>query len=173
MKIRELREIQVNYTLVFETLGRPEREREFSLASLKRWGFDLVFGKKGGKNTYFATGFSGKGQDKFPENEQIEIQELFETLPKNKKVFARIELSQGTAHLVVYLRDTGENLEILRVPAGSILLAFLKKHKCWNVIEALRSLGSAAELRKQRDQEGKPVSYEKLPAFCKKILKDA
>ncbi len=173
MKIRELREIQVNRTLVFETLGRPEREREFSLASLKRWGFDLVFGKKGGKNTYFATGSSEKDRDKFPENEQIEIKELFETLPKNKKVFARIELSQGTAHLVVDLRDTGENLEILRVPAGSILLAFLKKHKCWNVIEALRSLGSAAELRKQRGQEGKPVSYEKLPAFCKKFLKDA
>jgi len=169
MKIRELREMQVNRTLVFETLGRPEKEREFSLSSLKRWGFDLVFGKKDGKNTYFATESSGKSS----KNQQIEIKELFETLPKNKKVFARIELSQGTAYLVVDLRNSREDLEILRIPAGSILLAFLKKHKCWNVIEALRSLGSAAELRKQRGQEGKPVSYEKLPAFCKKFLKDA
>ena len=171
MKIHELRQMQINHTLVFETLGRPEKEREFSLSSLKRWGFDLVFGKKDGKKTYFALESSPK--DNFYKNEQVEIQKLFETLPENKKVFARIELSQGTAYLVVDIRDIEENLEILRLPAGSILLSFLKKQKCWNVIDALRSLGSAVELRKQRGQEGKPISYEKLPAFCKKFLKDA
>lgn len=173
MKIHDLREIQVTHTLVFETLGSPEREREFSLGSLKKWGFDLVFGKRDGIKTFFAVESGIKGQGKQPENKEIEIQELLETLPKDKKVFARIELFQGIAQLVVDLRDKERNLEILRVPAGSVLLAFLKKQKCWNVIEVLRSLGSVAELRKQRGQEGRPISYENLPNFCKKFLKDA
>ncbi len=170
MKVDQLREFQVNNTLVFETLGKPEKEREFSLSSLKRWGFDLVFGKKDGQQTFFTT---QKDKDQTGEGSTFEIQELFESMPKNKKVFARIEMNQGKAYLVADLREKKDNIEILRIPAGSILLAFLKKHKCWNVIEALRSLGTAAELRKQRGQEGRPVSYNKLPAFCKKFLKDA
>lgn len=175
MKVSQLRELQVNNTLVFETLGKPEKEREFNFASLKRWGFDLVFGKKDGKQTFFMTPLSKDKGDGFhvEMGGTFEIEELFDSMPKNKKVFARIEMNQGIAYLVVDLREGKENIEILRVPAGSILLAFLKKHKCWNVIEALRSVGSAAELRKQRGQEGKPVPYDKLPAFCKKFLKDA
>ncbi len=173
MKIEKLREAQTNQTLVFETLGRPEKEREFSLSTIKKWGFDLVFGKKDGKETYFATESQSEGKVHSAADDGVEVQKLFETLPEKKKVFARIELAQGTAYLVVDLRDADENLEILRLPAGSILLAFLKKHKCWNVIEALRSLGSAAEMRKQKGQEGKPVSYDELPSFCKKFLKEA
>ena len=172
MKVNQLREFQVNNTLVFETLGKPEKEREFSLSSLKKWGFDLVFGKKDGKKTFFTTQ-KGKDKSQTEADSSFEIQELFESMPKNKKVFARIEMDQGKAYLVADLREKKDNIEILRIPAGSILLAFLKKHKCWNVIEALRSLGTAAELRKQRGQEGKPVSYANLPAFCKKFLKDA
>ncbi len=172
MKVSQLRELQVNNTLVFETLGKPEKEREFNLSSLKRWGFDLVFGKKDGKKTFFATA-SGKKNSRQQDTGSFEIQELFNSMPKNKKVFARIEMDQGKAYLVSDLREGQDNIEILRIPAGSILLAFLKKHKCWNIIEALRSLGTAAELRKQRGQEGKPVPYDKLPAFCKKFLKDA
>ncbi|NPA88381.1 MAG: TIGR00703 family protein, partial [Epsilonproteobacteria bacterium] len=52
--ITELRREQLLNTLVFETLGAPEREREFKIKSLKKWGFDLVFGKKDGEETYFA-----------------------------------------------------------------------------------------------------------------------
>ncbi len=175
MKIKELREIQVNNTLVFETLGQPEKEREFSLASLKRWGFDLIFGKKDGNQTYFtAAKDQKKAGDSYKEGENtFEVTELLESLPKNKKVFAHIEMMEGIAHLVVQLREGQENIEILRLPAGTILLAFLKKRKCHRLIEALRSLGSAAELRRQRGQEGKPVPYNKLPSWAKKFLKDA
>ena len=35
--ITELRLAQLLNTLVFETLGQPEREREFKIKSLKKW----------------------------------------------------------------------------------------------------------------------------------------
>jgi len=50
--ITELREAQLLNTLVFETLGNPEREREFKIKQLKKWGFDLVFGKIDGEETF-------------------------------------------------------------------------------------------------------------------------
>jgi uncharacterized protein (UPF0128 family) len=46
MTITDLKELNAINTLVFETLGQPEKEREFKLKSLKKWGFDLLLGKK-------------------------------------------------------------------------------------------------------------------------------
>ncbi len=175
MNIVELRELQAINTLVFETLGRPEKEREFKLKSLKRWGFDLLFGKKGGEATYF-TAEAGKrevGEKYVEENIHYEVEEIIYELPKNKKIFAHIEMMQGRAYLVGDLREGDKNIEILRVPAGSILLAYFKKHKLHNLIEALRNVGTALELVKQRGQEGKPVPYEQLPNVARRFLRGA
>jgi len=81
-------------TLVFETLGQPEREREFKLKSLRRWGFDLLFGKKSGRTTFF-TGELYKyeaGDTYQSEGIEYEVEEVIEELPKNKKIFAHIEM---------------------------------------------------------------------------------
>ncbi|WP_457638781.1 TIGR00703 family protein [Persephonella sp.] len=175
MDLLQLRELQAINTLVFETLGQPEKERQFKLKSLKRWGFDLLFGKKGGETTYF-TAETGKREvgEKYTEEEiNYEVEEIIYELPKNKKIFAHIEMIHGRAFLVGELREGEENIEILRVPAGSILLAYFKKHKLHNLIEALRNVGTALELVKQRGQEGKPVPYEQLPNVARRFLRGA
>lgn len=175
MSIKELRELQVNNTLVFETLGHPERERQFTLSALKRWGFDLIFGKRDGRQTYFTSEADRRrpGERYSEGGSSFEVGELIESLPKDQKVFAHVEMMEGCAHLVVDLRQGDENVEIMRLPAGSILLAFLKKARCHNVIDALRSLGTAAELRRQRGQEGRPVGLADLPGGIRKFLKES
>ena len=175
MDLYQLRELQAINTLVFETLGQPEKEREFKLKALKRWGFDLLFGKKGGVPTFF-TSEAGKREigEKYEEEDiHYEVEEIIHELPKNKKIYAHIEMMHGRAYLVADLREGDENIEILRVPAGSILLAYFKKHKLHHLIEALRNVGTASELVKQRGQEGKPVPYEKLPNVARRFLRGA
>ena len=175
MDIAQLREFQTINTLVFETLGQPEKEREFKLKSLKRWGFDLLFGKKGGEVTYFTaeTGKREKGERYTEDEISYEVEEILAELPKNKKIFAHIEMLNGRAYLVGELREGEDNVEILRVLAGSILLAYFKKHKLYNLIEALRNVGTALELVKQRGQEGKPVDFNHLPNVARRFLRGA
>ena len=175
MTISELREIQALNTLVFETLGQPEREREFKFKSLKRWGLDLIAGKRGGKTTFFTAEYGKhKAGDVYSEGgEEFEVAEILQEMPKDKKVFAHIEMQEGTAYIVAQLREGEENIEILRVPAASMLLAYFKKHRLPNLIEAFRNVGTATELVKQRGQEGKPVPYEALPNVPRRFLREA
>jgi uncharacterized protein (TIGR00703 family) len=171
--ITELRREQLLNTLVFETLGEPSREREFKIKSLKKWGFDLVFGKKDGEETFFAAA-DKKAGDKYTENEvEHEVIEVLKELPKNKKMYAKIEMIEGKAYLYVYLREDDIDTPVLHIPAGEILLAFLKKHKFIHIIEALRNLGSAASLVKKHGDEGKPLSFEELPPVARRFLRDA
>ncbi len=175
MNLQELREIQVLNTLVFETLGQPEKEREFKLKALKRWGFDLIFGKKNGQMTYWTAEANKKDKGDIYEEDDIkyEVEEIIHELPKNKKIFAHIEMFEGKAYLIGELREGEENIEILRVPAGVVLLAYFKKHKLHHLIEAIRNVGTATELVKQRGQEGKPVPFEKLPNVARRFLRGA
>jgi len=170
--IAELRREMALNTLVFETLGKPEKEREFKLKQLKKWGFDLLFGKKNGEETYFASADRKVG-DKYEEGENsFEVIEVLKELPKNKKVFAHIEMVEGRAYLIAELREGDQNIEILNIPVGEVLIAFLKKHKFINIIEALRNIGSAAVLLKKRGDEGKPLPYEELPPVIRRFLRD-
>ncbi len=174
-KVLELRLEQAINTLVFETLGQPEKEREFKFKSLKRWGFDLLFGKKDGKQTFFTAEYGKKrrGDVYTLDDVKYEVEEVLSEMPKNKKIFAHIEMVQGRAYLVGQLREGDENIEILRVPAGAVLVAYFKKHKLHNLLEALRNVGTATELVKHRGQEGKPYPYEKLPNMVRRFLRTA
>jgi hypothetical protein len=170
-----LKEEQVLNTLIFETLGQPEKEREFKLKSLKRWGFDLILGKIEGKTTYFTTESNKREKGDIYKIGGIEYQidEILSEIPKNKKLFAHIEMNQGRAYLIGDLREGEENIEILRVPAGTILLTYLKKHKLHHLFEAVKNVGTATELVKHRGQEGKAVPYEKLPNVPRRFLRGA
>lgn len=175
MSVAELREIQALNTLVFETLGQPEKEREFKFKELKRWGFDLISGKKGGKETFFTAEYGKrKVKEKYvEEGVEYEVNEILKDLPKNKKLFAHIESYQGRAYIVAQLREGDENIEILRVPAGSLVLSFFKKNKLSQLISYMRNVGICVEFIKQRGQEGKPVAYEELPTTARKFLRTA
>ena len=175
MDLRELKEIQALNTLVFETLGQPEKEKEFKFKSLKRWGLDLILGKKDGKETYFvAEEGTKKAGDVYKEGDiNYEVSEIIYEMPKNKKLFAHIEMHEGKAYIVGELREGNVNIEILRLPAASLLLAYFKKFRLHNLIEALRNVGTATELVKQRGQEGKPYPFEKLPNVARRFLREA
>jgi len=169
----DLKEAMLLNTLVFETLGNPERERQFKLKQLKKWGFDLVFGKRDGEETYFATAGKKAGDAYESDGEQFEVVEVLQELPKNSQVYAYIEMIEGQAFLLVDLREGEHNTPILQLPAGEILLAFLKKHKFAKLIEALRNLGSAASLVKHHGEEGKPLPFDQLPPVPRRFLRDA
>jgi hypothetical protein len=170
--ILELRREMALNTLVFETLGQPEKEREFKLKELKKWGFDLIFGKKNGEETFFASTDRKEG-DKFEtQGDNYEVVEILKELPKNKKVYAHIEMIEGRAYLCVDLREGDDNIEILRIPAGEVLLAYLKKQKLFQIIEALRNIGSASVLLKKKGDEGKPYPFEELPPLFRRFLRD-
>ena len=172
--MNELREAMLLNTLVFETLGQPEKERQFKLKALKKWGFDLVFGKKNGEEAYFMAQEGKKSGDTYEsDGESYEVKEILAELPKNTKIFAHIEMIEGRAYLCVDLRDEEKTSEILRLPAGEILLAFLHKHKFTHIINALRNIGSAASLVKHHGEEGKPMPFDELPPVPRRFLREA
>ncbi len=173
--ISELREKMLLDTLVFETLGAPQKEREFKIKSLKKWGFDLIFGKKDDEATYFTASLNQRkvGEKYESEGSSYEVGEILAELPKNKKIYAHIEMIEGRAYLCADLREEEESTEILRLPAGKILLAFLQKHRFTKIIEALRNIGSAASLVKHQGEEGKPLSFAELPPVPRRFLRDA
>jgi uncharacterized protein (TIGR00703 family) len=171
--LTELREAMLLNTLVFETLGNPEKERSFKVKALKKWGFDLVFGKKDGVEGYFLAQGKREGENYSDNGVEYEITQILKEMPKNKKVYAHIEMIEGRAYLCVDLDEDGEREEILRLPAGEILVAFLKKHKFIHLLEALRNIGSAATLLKHHGEEGKPLPFEELPPVPRRFLRDA
>ncbi len=173
--ITQLKESMLLNTLVFETLGQVEKEREFKIKSFKKWGFDLVFGKKDGEETFFGIKENSKvaGESYKQEDNFYEVKEVLKKLPKNKKMFAKIDMIEGRAYLYVYLREDNIDTPILNIPAGEVLLAFLKKHKFIKVIEALKNIGSATTLIKKHGDEGKPLAFEELPPIPKRFLRDA
>jgi uncharacterized protein (TIGR00703 family) len=170
--VEQLKEAMLLNTLVFETLGKPEKEREFKLKSLKKWGFDLVFGKKEGKDSYFLSKDKKIGDKYEEEGSSYEITEILKELPKNKKVYAHIEMIEGVAHLCIDLKDE-EDIQLLCLPAGEILIAFLKKHKFVHLLSALRDLGSAATIAKHQGEEGKALPFEELPPVIRRFLRTA
>jgi len=170
----ESKEIEIENTLVFETLGNPEKEREFKLKSLKKWGFDLIFGKIDGKETYFTTGLEEKkAGDKFSrEGKEYEVIEVLEELPKNVELYAHIEMEMGRAYIVCELRDEdGISTEVLRVPAGSLLYAFFKKNKLGNLLKSVRNIGISTEFFQQNGVGGKPLPYNELPNTPRRFIR--
>jgi len=171
----ELRTLIALNTLVFETLGQPEKEREFNFKSLKRWGLDLIVGKRNGHDAVFVGEFGKhKPSESFEEaGEHFEVIEILSELPKGSKLFARIQMNEGTAFLIGELRDGAQNREVLRLPAPALLMAFARKHSLPHVAEAIRSVGTATELVRQRGQEGKPVPFNQLSNVPRRFLREA
>ncbi|AXI24660.1 TIGR00703 family protein [Methanofervidicoccus sp. A16] len=170
----ESKEVELENTLVFETLGNPEKEREFKLKSLKKWGFDLIFGKIDGRETYFTAELEEKkAGDKFSrEGKEYEVIEVLEELPKNVELYAHIEMEMGRAYIVCELRDEdGVNTEVLRVPAASLLYAFFKKNKLGNLLKAVRNVGISIEFSQQNGVGGKPLSYQELPNTPRRFIR--
>ena len=94
-------------------------------------------------------------------------------MPAKNKIFAHVEMINGQSFLVAQLREGDDNIEIVRLPIATILMAYYKKHKLFNLVAATANIGTAIELTKHQGQEGKPVPYEKLPDKVRRFLKEA
>ena len=174
MDKKELAEKIALNTLVFETFGQPEKEREFEIEDLRRWGFDLILGKKNGVRTFFASEIGREVGEKWEEGgATYEVEEILLELPKNKKLLAKIRTQEGQAYIIAYLREGDEDLEILRVPAPSLLMAFFRKHHLHELANSLKSVGVITEFYKQRGHESVPLPYKKLPLVAKDFLERA
>jgi uncharacterized protein (TIGR00703 family) len=175
MKSGELKELIALNTLVFETLGQPEKERNFNFKTLKRWGLDLLKGKKQGTETYFTSEFGKhkKGDVYDEEQTHFEVTEVLKDLPKNTKIYAHIEMVNGRSFLVAQLRQGEQNIEIVRMPVSSVLMTYCKKHKLNHLAAAISNVGTAVELTKHQGQQGKPVPYDQLPDAARRFLREA
>ncbi len=169
----DLKEALLLNTLVFETLGDPQKEREFKIKSLKKWGFDLVFGKIDNEENFFLANNKKEGQSYEADGQEYEVIEILKELPKEKKIFAHIEMIEGRAYLFVDLKEKDERVPLLQVPAGEILLAFLKKHKFKKIIDALKNIGVSLSLVKHEGESGNPLPFNELPPIPRRFLRDA
>ncbi|NPB06041.1 MAG: TIGR00703 family protein [Aquificae bacterium] len=161
-------------TLVFETLGRPEKEREFTVEDLRRWGFDLLYGKVNGRPAFFVGKLGTEVGDAWEEEgKAYEVEEVLLELPPKKRLLARVFTRNGTAFLSAYLREGEQDEEILRLPAAELLYAFFVKHHLHHLINALKSVGIVTEFFKQRGSETVPLPYEKLPLVARDFLERA
>ena len=167
------KEAILNNTLVFETLGEPQKAREFKLKHLKKWGFDLIFGKKNNKECYFSFANKKEGDTFSHEENDYEVVSILKELPKNTKLLAHIAMIEGKAYLIVNLLKDETEEEILKIEAAKVLLAFLKKHKLPKIIESIKSIGSATNLVKGESKEGIPKSFEELPPLPRRFLREA
>ncbi len=175
MNVTELKELIALNTLVFETLGKPEKERNFSFNTLKRWGLDLLKGKKQGVETYFTcqAGKHAKGESYHEDGNHYEVTDVLDKMPAKKKIFAHVETNNGQSFLVAQLRENEQNTEIIRLPVASLLMAYFKKHKLFRLAAATANIGTATELTMHQGQEGKPVPYGKLPDKVRRFLREA
>ncbi len=170
-------------TLVFETLGQPEKAREYNVKLLKRLGIDLLYGMKGGQMTYFSAPTSDNRQpgDTYEDEEgiQYEVKSVVEELPKNAKLWAHIEGYHGMAYLIVNLVIEDDNLEepqvieVVRTPAASLMLAFFKKNKWAHLIDAFHSVGVTVAFEKSRGQKGRLHTFDELPGVARRFLREA
>ncbi len=176
MSILDLKIHQALHTLVFETLGQPEKARAFKIKALKRWGLDLLAGTKDGREAIFVapTGRRKAGEEYEEADVKYSVKEILQDFPRNQKFYAHITMVQGTAYLVGTLSSESDtDQEILNLPAAPLIFAYLKKHKLPHLMEAVQNIGTATALVKHRGQEGKPYPYEELPNIARRFLREA
>ncbi|NPA32966.1 MAG: TIGR00703 family protein [Aquificae bacterium] len=175
MDQRELRELIALNTLVFETLGNPPTEREFDFHALRRWGLDLLFGKKDGRDAFFVSDIGKRSSgDVYEEGgSRYEVLEVLSELPKGSRLVARVVSSEGSSFVVGSLIYGESSQEIFRIPAPSMLMAFFLRNRLFHLANCLRSVGILTEFVHSRGQEGKPLPYRALPNVARRFLQNA
>jgi len=159
---------------VFETLGKPEDEREFKIKSLKKWGFDLVSGLVDGKEGLFLTDGSKNAGDSYTEDGvNYDVKEILKEIPKNQKIYAHISMIEGQPYLNIELDDEGIRKTLLTILAIPLLMAFLKKHKATHLIEQINNVGSATSLIIKNGESGTAKPFTEYPNKIRRFLRDA
>ncbi len=169
-------EIALN-TFVREDWEAIPNQIEVKLKSLKAWGFDLIFGLKGGKASVFVSQVEDARQvgDVFEEEgETFEVQEIVKALPKGARILVEVGLEERRGVVRgIYRADDGEETVLFSLPAAELLLAFFKKHRLHTLIEAFHASGLTTEFIQRRGTTGKPWDFDRLPAKMRQALRVA
>lgn len=174
-RLLELKERLFLDTLVFETLGEPAEERMFRYRDLRRWGFDLLSGRRAGiRCRFLAPAAEGrKAGDRYEVGEEsFEVEEVLGDLPADTRLLGRIAMREGRAWLALALRGA-EDTALAEVPAGELLLGYLRATRRHRLLAALRNIGRLAELVQSNGQEGRAQPYDALPANFRTFLREA
>ncbi len=163
------------HTYVREQWEVIPRQIEVKLKSLKAWGFDLVFGLRGGEAAVFVseTEHGRKVGDVYEEEGEVyEIQEIVKSLPKGAKIIVEVGLEDRRGVIHGYYRSPrGEDTLLFSLPAAELLLAYFKKRRLHALIEAFHSSGLTTEFIRRRGTSGRPVPFDKLPPKMRQALR--
>ena len=154
----------------------PE-EIEVKLRSLKAWGFDLIFGLRGGQEAVFVSE-TEKGRqvgDVYEEGgETYEVREILTELPRGAKLLIRVGLEERRGVIRAFYRDpNGVETLLFTLPAAELLLAYFKKRGFGKLLEAFHSSGLTTEFIQKRGEEGKAYPFEMLPNKMRRALREA
>jgi uncharacterized protein (TIGR00703 family) len=150
---------------------------EVRLNSLKAWGFDLIFGLRGGRASVFVaeSAHARKAGDVYEEaGETFEVQEVVESLPKGARILVEVGLEDRRGVIRgIYRAADDEETVLFTLPAAELLLAMFKKRGLHALIEAFHSSGLTTEFIRRRGVTGKPWTFDKLPARMRQALRVA
>lgn len=164
-------------TFVRERWGEIPQEREVPLRALRSWGFDLVRGLRGGRETLFTTP-TEKGYepgDTFEERgELFEVRELVKELGPEEKLFVEVTLEDRRGVIrALHRTGVGQETVLFTLPAAELLLAFFKKRGYGKLLEAFVSSGITTEFLQRSGEGGKAYPFEALPPKMRRALREA
>ncbi len=141
-------------TFVREAWDEIPAEREVKIRSLKAWGFDLLYGLRGGRPGVFVAPEEDQrvaGDRYEDQGETFEVQEVWGELPKGATLLIRVGLEDRRGVIRGYYRDAhGEETLLFTLPAAALLLAYFKKRRFGKLLEAFHSSGLTTEFIQKR-----------------------
>ncbi len=164
-------------TFVREAWNEIPAEREVKIRSLKAWGFDLLYGLRGGRPGVFVAPSEDRrnvGDTYEAQGETFEVQEVWAALPKGASLLIRVGLEERRGVIRGYYRAAhGEETLLFTLPAAELLLAYFKKRGFGKLLEAFHSSGLTTEFIQKRGEQGKAYDFDHLPANMRRALREA
>jgi len=175
-RVLEVKHSALLQSRVFEDGSDVPEEIEFVYQDLRRWGFDLWSGKRDGASAWFLSEVEEKRKagDRYQTEEgDFEIEMGHESLPPNTRLLGRLRMEDGRAWLMLSLQGGVQEERLARIPAAELLVWYLGKEGLFQIVGAVRNVGTLTMLETGRGQEGKGVPLEKMPAHFRQVLQKA
>ncbi|WP_025209849.1 TIGR00703 family protein [Hippea sp. KM1] len=179
---KTVRELSVKHqrmlnTFVRESWGVLPDQLEVKLKSLKAWGFDLLFGLRGGVESVFVSEVENKRSvgDKYEENgEEFEVKSIPANLKEGAKLIIKVDLEDRRGTIRAYYSDQEHDDTLLfSLPAAELLLVYFKKNGFDRLLSAFRSSGLTTEFIQKNTEEGKAYDFDQLPLNMRRALREA
>jgi len=163
-------------TRVFEDGGAMPETAGFTFRDLKRWGFDLLSGKREGQSAWFLA--EAEEQRRAGENFEtgeghFEVEQKHDALPDDTRLTGRLIMQDGRAMLALSLEGRVNEKALAVLPAGEVLAWYLGKEGLHRILGAIRHAGTLTMLEAGHGQEGKAMPLDDMPAVFRRVLREA